>query len=104
MTPVDQRLCTTALCEVRDAAQIGGVEDVHVVKNDSAYDPSDGSTFTHAGLSGFDGIVSGNENNRQVFKAYPPTLAHPLRRSFLHNDTVGISLIGTATASRPLPS
>lgn len=35
--PVDQQPCTTAFCEVHDAAENGGREEVHVIKDSSLH-------------------------------------------------------------------
>ena len=97
--PVDQQPCTTAFCEVHDAAEIGGVEEVHVVKNDATYDLSDESTFTRASLSDLDEIVSENENGQQVLKVYLSDPRSPAP-SFLHNGVVDISLIDAPGLNR----
>ena len=97
--PVDQQPCTTAFCEVHDAAEIGGAEEVHVVKNAAMYDLSDESTFTRASLSDLDEIVSENENSQQVLKVYLSDPRSPAP-SFLHNGVVDISLIDAPGLNR----
>jgi len=97
--PVDQQPCTTAFCEVHDAAEIAGVEEVHVVKGDVTYDLSDESTFTRASLSDLDGIVSENENGQQILKVYLSDPRSPAP-SFLHNGVVDISLIDAPGLNR----
>ena len=97
--PVDQQPCTTAFCEVHDAAEIGGVEEVHVVKEGVAYDLSDESTFTRASLSDLDEIVSENENGQQILKVYLSDPRSPAP-SFLHNGVVDISLIDAPGLNR----
>src|SRR6266550_2154225 len=44
--PVDQQPCTTAFCEVHDAAENHGKEEVHIVKEGTVYDVNDESTYT----------------------------------------------------------
>jgi len=97
--PADQQPCTTAFCEVHDAAEIGGVEEVHVVKEGITYDLSDESTFTRATLSDLDEIVSENENGQQIFKVYLSDPRSPAS-SFLHNGVVDISLIDAPGLNR----
>ena len=97
--PVDQQPCTTAFCEVHDAAEIGGVEEVHVVKEGVTYDLSDESTFARASLSDLDEIVSENENGQQILKVYLSDPRSPAP-SFLHNGVVDISLIDAPGLNR----
>ena len=97
--PVDQQPCTTAFCEVHDATEIGGVEEVHVVKDGITYDLSDESTFTRAGLSDLEEIVSENENGEQILKVYLSDPRSPAS-SFLHNGVVNISLIDAPGLNR----
>jgi mitofusin len=44
--PVDQQPCTTAFCEVHDAAENQGKEEIHVLKEGIVYDINDESTYT----------------------------------------------------------
>ena len=97
--PVDQQPCTTAFCEVHDAAEIGGVEEVHVVKEGVTYDLSDESTFTRASLPDLEQIVSENENGQQILKVYLCDPRSPAP-SFLHNGVVNISLIDAPGLNR----
>ena len=97
--PVDQQPCTTAFCEVHDAAEIAGVEEVHVVKEGVVYDLSDESTFTRASLSDLDEIVAENENGQQILKVYLSDPRSPAP-SFLHNGAVDISLIDAPGLNR----
>ncbi|KAF9781706.1 hypothetical protein BJ322DRAFT_1213035 [Thelephora terrestris] len=97
--PVDQQPCTTAFCEVHDAAEIGGAEEVHIVKEGVTYDLSDESTFTRSSLSDLDDIVSENENGQQILKVYLADPRSPAP-SFLHNGVVDISLIDAPGLNR----
>ena len=97
--PVDQQPCTTAFCEVHDAAEIGGVEEVHVVKEGITYDLSDESTFARVSLSDLDEIVSESENGQQMLKVYLSDPRSPAP-SFLHNGVVDISLIDAPGLNR----
>lgn len=97
--PVDQQPCTTAFCEVHDAVEVGGVEEVHVVKEGVTYDLSDESTFTRASLSDLEEVVSENENGQQILKIYLSDPRSPAP-SFLHNGVVNISLIDAPGLNR----
>lgn len=97
--PVDQQPCTTAFCEVHDAMEIGGVEEVHVVKEGVTYDPTDESTFTRKSLSDLEEFVSENENGQQILKVYLSDPRSPAP-SFLHNGVVNISLIDAPGLNR----
>ena len=97
--PVDQQPCTTAFCEVHDATEIGGVEEIHIVKEGVTYDLSDESTFTRASLSDLEEIVSGNENGQQILKVYLCDPRSPAP-SLLHNGVVNISLIDAPGLNR----
>ena len=97
--PMDQQPCTTALCKVHDAAEMGGAEEVHVVKEGVTYDLSDESTFTRATLSDLDQIVSENENGQQIIKVYLSN-PHSPAPSFIHNSVVDISLINAPGLNR----
>jgi mitofusin len=60
--PVDQQACTTAFCEVHDAAENEGREEVHILKEDVTYDIEDDSTYTRRYVADLEGIVG--EHNR----------------------------------------
>ncbi|KAI0683095.1 hypothetical protein C8Q76DRAFT_662493 [Earliella scabrosa] len=97
--PVDQQPCTTAFCEVHDATENGGLEEVHVLKEGVTYSVKDESTFTRAGLSDLDSIVSENENESQVLKVYLSDPRDP-QASLLSNGVVDISLIDAPGLNR----
>ncbi|RPD54674.1 hypothetical protein L226DRAFT_535823 [Lentinus tigrinus ALCF2SS1-7] len=97
--PVDQQPCTTAFCEVHDAAENGGKEEVHVLKAGTAYSPQDETTFTRATLADLDSIVSENEDESQVLKVYLSDPRDP-QASLLSNGVVDISLIDAPGLNR----
>jgi len=82
--PVDREPCTTVFCKVHDSAEIGGVEEVQIVKEGVTYNLSDESTFARASLSALDEIVSENEDGQLILKVFLsfPTLNPPLHFSF----------------------
>ena len=55
--PVDQQPCTTAFCEVHDAAENEGKEEVHILKEGVTYSIQDESTFTRGSVSDLEEIV-----------------------------------------------
>ncbi|EIW52373.1 mitofusin [Trametes versicolor FP-101664 SS1] len=97
--PVDQQPCTTAFCEVHDASENGGKEELHVLKEGASYSVDDESTFTRADLTDLDAIVSENENDSQVLKVYLTDPRDP-QASLLSNGIVDISLIDAPGLNR----
>ncbi|KAJ4482522.1 transmembrane GTPase fzo1 [Lentinula aciculospora] len=97
--PVDQQPCTTAFCEVHDAAENQGVEEVHVISQSVSYDANDESTFTRAPLSELEGIVGENENTERILKLYLADTRTP-SESLLNNGVVDISLIDAPGLNR----
>ena len=97
--PVDQQPCTTAFCEVHDAAENDGVEEVHVVKDGASYNAQDQSTFTRAKLSDLENIISENENSEKILKLYLQDARNP-DDSLLNNGIVDISLIDAPGLNR----
>ncbi|KDR82442.1 hypothetical protein GALMADRAFT_237766 [Galerina marginata CBS 339.88] len=97
--PVDQQPCTTAFCEVRDAAENQGKEEVHVVKDGVTYDINDASTFTKAEISDLEQIVAENEHTERMIKLYLADSRAP-SESLLNNGVVDISLIDAPGLNR----
>ncbi|THH12864.1 hypothetical protein EW146_g7288 [Bondarzewia mesenterica] len=97
--PVDQQPCTTAFCEVHDAAENEGKEEVHVVKDGVLYNAQDGSTFTRAKVSDLEDIVSENENSEKILKLYLNDSRNPTE-SLLNNGIADISLIDAPGLNR----
>ena len=97
--PVDQQPCTTAFCEVHDASENGGKEEVHMLKEGVTYSASDESTFSRASLADLDSIVSENEDEKQVLKVYLADPRDP-QASLLSNGIVDISLIDAPGLNR----
>lgn len=97
--PVDQQPCTTAFCEVHDAKDNGGKEELHILKEGVTYDISDDSTFTRAQVSDLEQFVSENENEQQMLKVYLSD-ARPPTESLLSNGVVDISLIDAPGLNR----
>ncbi|KZT28784.1 hypothetical protein NEOLEDRAFT_1058102 [Neolentinus lepideus HHB14362 ss-1] len=97
--PVDQQPCTTAFCEVHDAAENEGKEEVHVLKEGIQYDAKDANTFKRVSVDDLEEIVAENENSQQVLKVYL-TDSRPSVDSLLNNGAVDISLIDAPGLNR----
>lgn len=97
--PVDQQPCTTAFCEVHDAADNQGKEEVHVVKDGAVYDINDESTFTKGEISDLETIVADNEHTERMIKLYLGDTRAP-SESLLNNGVVDISLIDAPGLNR----
>lgn len=96
--PVDQQPCTTAFCEVHDATENDGKEEVHILKDGIAYDIKDESTFTRASLSDLEEIV-GESDKEKVLRLYLADSRTP-SESLLNNGVVDISLIDAPGLNR----
>ncbi|KAF8827993.1 hypothetical protein HHX47_DHR4000931 [Lentinula edodes] len=97
--PVDQQPCTTAFCEVHDAAENQGVEEVHIISQGVTYDVNNESTFTRASLSELEDIVGENEDHERILKLYLADTRTP-SESLLNNGVVDISLIDAPGLNR----
>ena len=97
--PVDQQPCTTAFCEVHDATENGGKEELHILREGVTYDINDDTTFTRASLPDLEQFVSENENEQQMLKVYLSD-ARPPTQSLLSNGVVDISLIDAPGLNR----
>ncbi|GJE97643.1 hypothetical protein PsYK624_138640 [Phanerochaete sordida] len=97
--PVDQQPCTTAFCEVHDARENDGKEELHIFKEGVAYDINDDSTFTRASISDLEQFVSENENEQQKLRVYLSDARNP-SESLLNNGVVDISLIDAPGLNR----
>lgn len=97
--PVDQQPCTTAFCEVHDARENDGKEELHILKEGVTYDINDESTFTRASIADLEQFVSENENEQQVLRVYLSDARSP-SESLLNNGVVDISLIDAPGLNR----
>ncbi|KAG6919617.1 hypothetical protein DXG01_003481 [Tephrocybe rancida] len=97
--PVDQQPCTTAFCEVHDAAENQDKEEVHVTKEDMTYDVNDESTFVRGAIGDLEEIVAENEEKQQMIKLYLADTRAP-SESLLNNGVVDISLIDAPGLNR----
>ncbi|KAI9158951.1 transmembrane GTPase Fzo1 [Paramyrothecium foliicola] len=89
--PEDQQPCTAIFCEVLDARENAGVEEVHAVHKDSTYDRHDESTYDAFSLADLEKIVIDNETYTQC-KIYIKD-SRTIDESLLNNGVVDIALI-----------
>lgn len=89
--PEDQQPCTAIFCEVLDARDNAGIEEVHAVHKNSTYSRSDESTYDVFTLNQLENIVIDNTNYTQC-KIYVKD-TRSIDESLLHNGVVDIALI-----------
>jgi mitofusin len=89
--PVDQQPCTAIFCEVLDARENSGVEEVHAVHKDAVYSRADESTYDVFPLHNLEEVVVDSDTYTQC-KIY----VHDQRtfeQSLLNNGVLDIALI-----------
>lgn len=89
--PEDQQPCTSIFCEVLDARDNSGIEEVHAVHSDSIYDRNDETTYDVFTLQELEKIVTDNETYTQC-KVYIRDV-RAIDESLLNNGVVDIALI-----------
>ncbi|KAF9877952.1 transmembrane GTPase fzo1 [Colletotrichum karsti] len=89
--PEDQQPCTAIFCEVLDARENGGLEEVHAVHKDATYDRLNESTYDVYKLSQLEDIVIDNDKYTQC-KVYVKDV-RTIDESLLNNGVVDIALI-----------
>ncbi|KAI9890412.1 MAG: mitofusin [Vezdaea aestivalis] len=89
--PEDQLPCTSIFCEVLDARENGGLEEVHAVHKGATYDRHNESTYDVYGLSDLEKIVVDSQQYTQV-KVYVKDV-RTIDESLLNNGVVDISII-----------
>ena len=89
--PEDQQPCTSIFCEVLDARENGGIEEVHAVHKDTNYDRHDESTYDVYTLQELEKIVTDNDQYMQC-KVYVTDI-RTIDESLLNNGVVDISII-----------
>lgn len=89
--PEDQQPCTSIFCEVLDARENGGLEEVHAVHMGAIYDRHDESTYDVFPLSKLEDIVLDNSTYMQC-KVYVKDV-RTVDESLLNNGVVDIALI-----------
>jgi len=89
--PEDEQPCTAVFCEVLDARDNSGVEEVHAVHMDEVYNRHDESTYDVYGLEELEQIVGDNTKYMQC-KVYIRD-SRAIDESLLNNGVVDIALI-----------
>lgn len=89
--PEDQQPCTSIFCEVMDAGENGGIEEVHAVHKDSVYNRNDETTYDVFSLQELEKIVLDNSTYMQC-KVYVKDV-RTIDESLLNNGVVDIALI-----------
>jgi mitofusin len=89
--PEDQQPCTSIFCEVLDARENCGIEEVHAVHKDAIYDRHDETTYDVYSLQQLEKIVVDNEMYMQC-KVYVKDV-RTIDESLLNNGVVDIALI-----------
>lgn len=89
--PEDQQPCTSIFCEVLDAKENGGFEEVHAVHMDAVYNRNDESTYDAYSLQDLEKIVTDNDRYMQC-KVYVKDI-RTIDQSLLNNGVVDIALI-----------
>lgn len=91
LLPEDQQPCTSVFCEVVDARENNGIEEVHAVGIDVQYDRSDESTYAVFPLKQLEDLV-GEPEKYSILKVYVND-GRPVDQSLLRNGVIDISLI-----------
>ncbi|KAI9745153.1 MAG: mitofusin [Claussenomyces sp. TS43310] len=89
--PEDQQPCTSIFCEVLDARENGGIEEVHAVHMNAIYNRNDESTFDVYSLKDLEGLVLEHERYTQC-KVFVKDI-RTINESLLNNGVVDISII-----------
>ncbi|KAI9202193.1 uncharacterized protein BJ171DRAFT_187251 [Polychytrium aggregatum] len=92
VVPDDQQPCTALFCEVVDAEQNDGIEEVHGIHDPEGYNRLDSTTFTRLDIRHLRDTVEENEENFELLKVYCRDNRHK-DHTLLHNGIVDISLI-----------
>lgn len=89
--PEDQQPCTSIFCEVLDVRENGGVEEVHAIQHDVAYNRNDESTYHVYALKQLEDIVV-DSDRYWACKIYIKDI-RSVDQSLLNNGVVDIALI-----------
>jgi mitofusin len=89
--PEDQQPCTSIFCEVLDARENTGVEEVHAIPHGFVYNRNDESTYQVYPLKQLEDIVIDGDRWSQC-KVYIRDI-RPVDQSLLNNGVVDIALI-----------
>ncbi|KAJ1813713.1 mitofusin [Coemansia sp. RSA 2599] len=97
--PFDQQPCTMLFCEVVDASQNEGVEEIHAVPDIHRYNRLDPSTYSVVKMSDLEDVVMENDEQYQQLKIYTKDKRTD-QKSLLHNGVVDVALIDSPGLNR----
>jgi len=92
VVPQDQQPCTAGFCEVVDAKNNDGIEEIHAIDDPETYNREDPSTFTRFELDHLKQVITENAHQYTLFKIYCQD-DRTEEESLLNNGVVDISLI-----------
>lgn len=92
VVPQDQQPCTAGFCEVIDAKNNDGIEEVHAINDPEKYNREDPTTFERFELGHLKQVVTENIHHYNLFKIYCYD-DRTKEESLLNNGVVDISLI-----------
>lgn len=102
--PIDQQPLTSVFCEVHDAQENGGLEEVHVIKLDqvASYDRANPATFSRAPISELEALQGDPDAETPPDYALKLYVADPRARgaSLLNNGIADITLIDAPGLNR----
>ncbi|KAJ2634114.1 mitofusin [Coemansia sp. RSA 1286] len=97
--PFDQQPCTMLFCEVVDASQNDGIEEIHAVPDIHRYNRLDPLTYTVVKMSDLEDVVMENDEQYQQLKIYTKDKRSD-QQSLLHNGVVDVALIDSPGLNR----
>ncbi|KAJ8691489.1 mitofusin [Pleurotus ostreatus] len=103
IVPVDQQPCTAAFCEVKDAKENAGVEEVHVCKEGKTYDVKDEETYTRHTLEELDTLAT-EGTDATMIKVYINDGAAPSNGSSQDSDSQNSQSRSHSLLSNPVTS
>ncbi|CAE7148874.1 unnamed protein product [Rhizoctonia solani] len=102
--PIDQQPLTSVFCEVHDAIENGGVEEIHVIKLDqvTSYDRNNPATFTQAPISDLEELQGDPDAETPPDYALKVYVSDPRSHdtSLLNNGIADITLIDAPGLNR----
>ncbi|KAI8887313.1 hypothetical protein K501DRAFT_283414 [Backusella circina FSU 941] len=90
--PADQQPCTSIFCEVLDAMQNDGLEQVHAIPNVEIYNRLDPNTYHIIEMRHLNKVIMDDFEQYKMLKIYSND-ARTTQESLLHNGVVDIALI-----------
>ncbi|KAJ2846849.1 mitofusin [Coemansia erecta] len=97
--PFDQQPCTMLFCEVVDASQNNGIEEIHAVPDIHKYNRLDPLTYNVVKMSDLEDVVMENDEQYQQLKIYTKDKRSD-QQSLLHNGVVDVALIDSPGLNR----